>query len=226
MAKRPTNKGVKGWEEVFVGYSYALLDVMELYVNGLEKLKTEEDRTTMMEVLKTLGKQVDQLLGKLEDNVVVLGSHWNICHSDTYVYFADDFSKKSWEDINVGSLGSIVVSPENKRIWACERSDKQRLATGRKGEMTQFDWAPQHCSDVTLIPVEETQLSRQIPGGPPRPREDTSSVYIYNVLVTAHDKDVRGKGTLFVRVWREPKDGFISKKSLDSENKSWIFCIL
>jgi hypothetical protein len=84
--------------------------------------------------------------------------------------------------------------------------------------MSQFKWVPHHCSDVTLIPDEETQLWRQIPGFP-RQREDISSIYIYNVLATAHDKDARGKGNLFVRIWREPKDDFISKKSLDLENK-------
>jgi hypothetical protein len=102
--KRPENQKVKGWEEVFVGYSHALTDSFELHVNCLEKLATEKDRKTMMGVLKELAKQVNQLLDELEDKVVVLGSHWNIGHSDNYVYFADDFNKNKWEDINVGSL--------------------------------------------------------------------------------------------------------------------------
>ena len=107
--KRRENQKVKGWEEVFVGYSYALVDVFELHVNGLEKLKTDEDRAIMMGELKALGKQVNELLDKLEENVVVLGSQWHI-GTDTFGYFADDFNKYYWEDINVGPLGSIVVS--------------------------------------------------------------------------------------------------------------------
>ena len=90
--------------------------------------------------------------------------------------------------------------------------------------MNQYEWPP-HCSDVTLIPVEETQLwPRQIPGLP-TPREDTSNVYIYNVLVTAHDKDARGIGNLFQRVWRESKDeqNYLTKQSLESESKSKDF---
>jgi hypothetical protein len=203
--KRPQNQKVKGWEEVFVGYSHALTDSFELHVDCLGKLATEKDRATMMGVLQVLAKQVNKLLDKLEENLVVLGSHWNIGHSDTYVYFADDFNKYKWENINVGSLGSIAVSPEHKRIWACERSGKQRLATGRKGDMYQFDWAS-HCSDVTLIPPVEAQLWRpRSPNYGPRRNFDE---FIYNVLVTAHDKDAHGKGNLFRMVWYEGKDGF------------------
>lgn len=155
------NQGTEKWEEVFVGYAEATLQVITLLNMILLKLKPAE-RAPMLAYMKVYGGHIERNFGAMRDTVARCGE-----------YYAIDINRHGWYDVknpwqppgrpNGGWQShlrvfaqSIAISRRNDRIWAGVPDRERPLVTGSTRAGLSVHVLENHgatgCVDVCLWP--------------------------------------------------------------------------
>lgn len=154
------NQGTEKWEEVFVGYAEATLQVITLLNMILLKLRPEE-RAPMLAYMQVYGGHIERNFGAMRETVSRCGEYYAIDpHRHGWFYVKNPWQPErpsgGWQS-NLGVYAqSIVISRRNDRIWAGAPDGERPLVTGstRAGlgvHVLEKDGAT-GCVDVCLWP--------------------------------------------------------------------------
>jgi hypothetical protein len=199
--RNPENAGVERWEEVFMAYSETVIQVITLQTTMLMKLR-EHDREIMMTYIREYGTQMESWFGDLRNTVDGCGEYWHTTLGKSYGCHVKNpwqppRNNDGWEDINVGQVGTIAVSPQTDRIWATSIEREWPLITGKAGDtipVSEGELAG--CIDVCVVPwaAQDTDL----------------------LLVTSKGAHGNEPGHLSLNQWHEKRSRFYTSSELRS----------
>lgn len=121
------------WESVFTGYAQAVMQVIELQVTLMSRLKPQ-DVQYMLSHMEVYGDQVARDFEALRDAVDRCGKYYFV-GADTFGYFFSNTghpqrSIDGSRNLNIGEMQAFSISNRNRRVWAYRAGGDRVLATG------------------------------------------------------------------------------------------------